>query len=159
MLSQDRKTLVPVLALPLVRCGNLCGRHQPVSHQNPLLLPSATWMIFPSLLCGVVLPCDYLWTHRMWMEVMYASSCVCMLSHSVASDSLQPHGLSPARLLCPWNFLGKNTGVGCHFLLQGIFPTQESNLSLLHYWRILYHCATSKAQKPLTHKNLSLCSI
>ena len=32
-------------------------------------------------------------------------------------------GLQPARLLCPWNSPGKNTGVGCHFLLQGIFPT------------------------------------
>ena len=40
---------------------------------------------------------------------------------------LQTHGLSPARLLCPWDFSGKNTGVGCHFLLQGIFPTQGSN--------------------------------
>ena len=33
-------------------------------------------------------------------------------------DSLQPHGLQPVRLLCPWDFPGKNTGVGCHFLLQ-----------------------------------------
>ena len=33
---------------------------------------------------------------------------------------------------CPWDFPGKNTGVGCHFLLQGIFPTQESNPHLLH---------------------------
>ena len=47
--------------------------------------------------------------------------------------SLWPHGLQPARLLCPWDFPGKNTGVGCHFLLQGIFLTQGSNLSLLHY--------------------------
>ena len=37
-----------------------------------------------------------------------------------------------ARLLCPWNFPGKNTEVGCHFLLQGIFLTQGSNLHLLH---------------------------
>ena len=36
-----------------------------------------------------------------------------------------------ARLLCPWNSSGKNTGVGCHFLLQGIFPTQGSNMGLL----------------------------
>ena len=43
-----------------------------------------------------------------------------------------PHGLQPTRLLCPWNSLGKNTGVGGHFLLQRIFPTQGSNLSLLH---------------------------
>ena len=39
---------------------------------------------------------------------------------------------SPARLLCPWNFPGKDIGVGCHFLLQGIFPTQGSNPGLLH---------------------------
>ena len=42
-----------------------------------------------------------------------------MLSHSVMSKSLQPHGPYPARLLCPWNFPGKNTRVACHFLLQG----------------------------------------
>ena len=55
----------------------------------------------------------------------------------VMSASLQPHGVQPARLLCPWNFPGKNTGVGCHFLLQGVFPTQGSSphlLSLLHWW-------------------------
>ena len=44
---------------------------------------------------------------------------------SVMSDSFRPHGLEPARLLCPWNFPGENTGVSCHFLLQGIFPTRE----------------------------------
>ena len=43
---------------------------------------------------------------------------------SVVSDSLQPHGHEPTRLLCPWDPPGKNTGVGCHLLLQGIFPTQ-----------------------------------
>ena len=40
------------------------------------------------------------------------------------------YGLYPARLLCPWNFPGKDTGVGCHALLQGIFSTQGLNLSL-----------------------------
>ena len=44
---------------------------------------------------------------------------------------LRPHGLQPFRLLCPWNFPGKNTGVSCHFLLQGIILTQGTNLSLL----------------------------
>ena len=58
-----------------------------------------------------------------------------MLSHSVVSSSLQPYGLQPTRLLCPWDFPGKNTGVGCHFLLQEIFPTQESSLHLLH-WQV-----------------------
>ena len=55
-----------------------------------------------------------------------------VLSHSVVSDSLRPHGLQPCRLLCPWDSLGKNTGVGCHDLLQKIFPTQGSNPGLLY---------------------------
>ena len=51
---------------------------------------------------------------------------------------LQHHELKPARRLCPWDSLGKNTGVGCHFLLQGIFLTQGSNLGLLNCRKILY---------------------
>ena len=54
-------------------------------------------------------------------------------SHSVVSDSLQPHGLYR-----PWNSPGQSTGVGSHFLLQGIFPTQGSNLGLPHCRRIFY---------------------
>ena len=50
-----------------------------------------------------------------------------MLSHFSHVDSLWPHGLYPTRLFCSWDYPGKNTGVGCHFLLQGIFPTQELN--------------------------------
>ena len=52
----------------------------------------------------------------------YKSECE-SVSCSVVSDCLQPLGLEPARLLCPWNFPGKNTGVGCHSLLQGVFLT------------------------------------
>ena len=40
-----------------------------------------------------------------------------LVSPSVVSNSLQPHGLQPSRLLCPWNSLGKSTGAGCHFPL------------------------------------------
>ena len=47
--------------------------------------------------------------------------------------------LQPARLLCPPHSPGKNTGVGCHSLFQGIFPTQGSNLGFLHCRQILYH--------------------
>ena len=56
-----------------------------------------------------------------------------VLSHSVVSDSSWAYGLWPNRLLCPRNSPGKNTGVGCHFLLQRIFLTQGSNLHLLHW--------------------------
>ena len=60
-------------------------------------------------------------------------------SRSVVSDSLWPHGQKPTRLCRPWDFPGKNTGVGCHFLLQGIFPTQGLNPGLLHCRQTLYH--------------------
>ena len=56
-------------------------------------------------------------------------------SRSVVSDSSWPSGLWPARLFSPWNFPGKNTGVGRHFLLQMTSPTQRLNLHLLR----LYH--------------------
>ena len=58
---------------------------------------------------------------------------------------LWPQGLQPARLLCPWDSLGKNTEVGCHFLLQGIFPTQGSNLCLLHWQVDFFHWVTWEA--------------
>ena len=60
-------------------------------------------------------------------------SCTCMLSCVWLFVTLWTVA---ARLLCSWNFSGKNTGVGCHFLLQGIFPAQESNPCLLY----LQHC-------------------
>ena len=62
--------------------------------------------------------------HTHWTLILQAlSSClgcpsVLKWSRSVVSDSLQPHGLWPARLLCPWGFPGKNTGVDCHFLVH-----------------------------------------
>ena len=61
-----------------------------------------------------------------------------MLSHSVVSDSFRPYGPQPNRLLCPWDFPGKNTRVGSLSLLQVIFPTQELNWGLLHCRWILY---------------------
>ena len=56
---------------------------------------------------------------------------------SVVSSYLWPYGLRPTRLLCLWYFPRKNTGVGCLFLIQGIFPTQGPNPSLLYllHWR------------------------
>ena len=54
------------------------------------------------------------------------------------SHSLQLHGLWPIRLLCPWDFLGKSAGVDCHFLLQGIFPTQDSNPGLPYFRQMVY---------------------
>ena len=55
-----------------------------------------------------------------------------MFSTLVGSNSLGPHRPQPARILSPWDSPGKNTKVGCYFLLQGIFLTQGLNPGLLH---------------------------
>ena len=64
--------------------------------------------------------------------------CRCLVI-AVVSDSVQPYEQQPTRLLCPWDSLGKKTGVGCDALLQG------SNLSLLHCRQSLYPWATREA--------------
>ena len=61
---------------------------------------------------------------------VFSPLCLLLLvsvSRSVVPDSLRPHGLQHTRFLCPWDFPGRDIGVGCHFLLQGIFPTQGSS--------------------------------
>ena len=71
-----------------------------------------------------------------------------LLSHFSHVRLLQPYGLLPTRLLCPWDSPGKNTGMGCHVLLQGIFSTQgpySHLLQLLHCREFLYCWATGKA--------------
>ena len=70
----------------------------------------------------------FLTVHFLKVKVLVAQLCLTLL---------WPCG--PTRLLCPWNSPGKNTGVGCHFLLQGIFLTQGLNLGLLHFRQILCH--------------------
>ena len=82
----------------------------------------------------------------MWWWCLVAESCPTLL---------WPHGLWPIRLLCPWGFPGKNTGVGCHFFLQGIFLTQGSNLCLL-YWKagalpLSHQCVVAPSMWPWTN--------
>ena len=76
----------------------------------------------------------------------------CLLSGFSRVLSLRPHGLQPARLLCPWDSPGKNTGMGSHALLQGVFLTQGSNprLFCLRHWQV--------SSLPLSHLGSPLCS-
>ena len=69
-----------------------------------LALCTASFWLFPSCVCTYLLSCVWLFA--------------------------APWTVQPVRLLCAWNSPGKNAGVGSHSLLQGIFPTQESHLSL-----------------------------
>ena len=63
-------------------------------------------------------------------EKQFGISCcqACQVA-SVVSDSVRPHGLQPTRLPCPWDSPGKNTGVGCHFLLQCMKVESESEVT------------------------------
>ena len=83
------------------------------------------------------------------------SNTCCSVAQSC--PTLQPQGLQPTRLLWQQGFPGKNTGVGCHFLLQGIFPTQGSNpylcVSCIGRW-IVYHWTTGDTLKVIFAKPL-----
>ena len=74
--------------------------------------------------------------------------------------TLQYHGLGPVSFLCPWDFPGKNTGVGCHSFLQGIFLTQGSNLNLPHCRQSLYSLShLGRLSLPLTATLLKVTAI
>ena len=78
-----------------------------------------------------------------------------MKSLSRARVFVTPWIVACTKLLCPWDFQGKSTGVGCHFLLQGIFPTQGSNPGLSHYRQTLYrlsHQGSLKHLEPMRSK-------
>ena len=76
---------------------------------------------------------------KRYKKYKYASNLMVVVVYLLSHVRLlQLHGLQPIRLLCPWDSPGKNTGVGCHFLLQGIFPNQDSNLGLLHCRQVFY---------------------
>ena len=88
---------------------------------------------------------------------VYVCVCVCCWC-SVMSESFRPSGLSPSRLLCPWTFPDKNTGVGCHFILQRILPTKGLNphLLCLPHCRHIFHCsATGEVLDRILHFFLS----
>ena len=84
---------------------------------------------------------------REYVPSFNTESCCCCLDSKSSPTLLGPHGLQPTTLLCSWDFPCKDTGMVCHFLLQGIPPTKGSNLGLLHCRQILY--SWSQAEKPL----------
>ena len=66
-----------------------------------------------------------LWGHCSFLLGPGAHKVSLQFSRSVVSDSLRPHGLQPTRLLCPWDFPGKSTGVGCHCQLKLVIIKQH----------------------------------
>ena len=64
-----------------------------------------------------------------FFKIILCICCCCCCVASVVSNSVRPHGLQPTRLLHPWHSPGKNTGVGCHFLLQCMKVRSESEVA------------------------------
>ena len=95
-----------------------------------LLLAIYTSIIFRWITCFFFI-CKYCFmTYLVLLVITIVVGCS-VVSNSFANPRTVAH-----RLLCPWDFSGKNTGVACHFLFQGIFPTQRLNpyiLGLLHW--------------------------
>ena len=83
----------------------------------------------PALSHPVVPP--FTWPSRiLGIHICSAAAAAAAAAKSLQSClTLQPHGLQSAMLLCPWDSLGKNSGVGCHVLLQGVFLTQGLKLA------------------------------
>ena len=82
----------------------------------------------------------------------------CMLRYFSLSDSLRPSGLQPTRLFCPWDSPAKNAGVGCHGLLQGIFPDRGTELvSLMSLALVPYHQCHLGSPDNINRKHLSEC--
>ena len=82
--------------------------------------------------------CIYLLFVQLWRLIPFVPS-------EVAQSCVTLCDPMDTRLLRPWDFLGKSTGVGCHFLLQGIFPTQGSNPGLLYCRQTFYHLSHQRS--------------
>ena len=121
----------------------LCGKES--LHGNRILLGTRIKSLFTSLLQNFILFIDILaptfpTVYFITSEYPWPTAvcCCCCLVTSVVSGSVQPYEPQPASLLCLRDSLGKNTRVGSHAHLRGIFPTQGLNPSLLHCRQILY---------------------
>ena len=78
-----------------------------------------------------------LWVHWDVYKLVHNKSCCCCYVTSVVSDPVRPYRRQPTRLPSPWDSPGKNTGVGCHFLLQYViklFQSPRSPESKWHLW-------------------------
>ena len=102
-------------------------------------LSTRSWGVPLSQHGGVSAKLEALWTLCFGDFLQPSSRRGVCVSHSVMSHSWRLHGLQSARLLCPWNSPGNNTGVGCLSFLQEIFLTQGLNPGLLHCRQSLYH--------------------
>ena len=112
---------------------------------------SSKFLFFVNLFLIMIVPLPG-YDPSLLQDISTFHSCPCIWKVKVLVTqscwTLQPHGLWPTWFLYPWNSPGKNTGVGCHFLLFGIFLTQGSNPCLLHGGQIFNHLSHEASPCP-----------
>ena len=124
-----------VLVASLLR--NTCSRYTGFRSRSSW----AQWLALPgSRACRL----QYLW----YMGLVAPRHVDLPRVSEVAQSCPTPCDPMDTRLLCPWDFLGKSIGVVCHFLLQGIFPTQGSNPGLSHCRQTLYRLSHEDLPRP-----------
>ena len=118
---------------------NFRALHGPDPSRKCLFCAAPAWAGAPPILCSRLTlqvsarrqQACLKFCHRTTLSPWPQMRITCPLIHPVV-PLCDPHGPQPARLRCPWYSPDKDTGVGCHFLLQGVFQTQGLNLCLLH---------------------------
>ena len=107
----------------------------------------ATWWFSQFLKLYSIYSFSKYWLYSWWCTIyrVHVHACAYMLSHFSCVQLFATLWTVPTRFLCLWDSPGKNTGVSCHALLQGIFPIQGSNTQLLY----LLHCR--QILYPLSH--------
>ena len=99
----------------------------------------------------------WVWTDNFLVTPFSMQDLTCTHTKLLQSlPTLWAQGLGAARLLCPRDSPGKNTGAGCHALLQGIFPTQGLNPGLLHCGHILHHLSLRWTQNLSLQENTAV---
>ena len=131
----ERTNMVKMELKPQVEDEQEMGRRQNAKDRE---FTHSFLRYYLSAPCGQVL----LWTLRVQEWMKQTLTLTGMLSHSVVSDSLQPHGLWPTKILYPWDSPGKNTGVGCYSSSRG--SSRPSNQTCIS-------CSVSQSVPSLSH--------
>ena len=116
--------------------------------------------------CAITSVSSQIWHKFSWAHPRQLGVLLCTLlyrtvwstisaSRSVWPDSLRPHRPQPTRLHCPWDFSSKDTGVHCHFLLQGIFATKGLNPGVLSCRQILYQLSYKGSPQKTSYININ----
>ena len=145
-----RPVRTPRLDLPPHESGPpVLGSESATGEQSPLLRGTQSSLKGKGR-SQLPVQCAYFDLHAMRRTVITTQEHV--LTHFSRVRLFGTYGLQPAKLPCPWDSPGKNTGVGCHSLLQGIFPTQGSNPHLYVSCigrQVLYHqCHLGSPERP-----------